>query len=76
MSTAFSRSMLSLDADRFKASLLGLFLAAVLLVAWFLLAQGERRVSVDLRHVKGVVAVLTHAADLAEVLASGGVYHA
>ena len=39
MSAAFSRSMLSLDADHFKASLLGLFLAAALLVAWFLLTH-------------------------------------
>ena len=41
------------------------------------LVQGERRVRVDLPHVKALVAALTDAAaDLAEVLASGGVYHA
>ena len=41
------------------------------------LAQGERRVRVDLPHVKTVVAALVDsAADLAEVLAAGNVYHA
>ena len=41
------------------------------------LAQGEDRVRVELANVKAVVAALTDAAaDLAEVLASGGVYHA
>jgi hypothetical protein len=41
------------------------------------LAQGERRVRVDLRHFKAVVAGLTDAAaNLAEVLASGRVHHA
>lgn len=41
------------------------------------LAQGERRVRVDLAHVKGVVAALVGgAADLAEVLTSSGVHHA
>ena len=41
------------------------------------LVQGENRVRVDLAHSKALVAALTDAAaDLAEVLASGGVYHA
>lgn len=41
------------------------------------LTQGENRASVELAHVKGLVAALVEgAADLAEVLASGGVYHA
>ena len=41
------------------------------------LVQGERRVRVDLLHVKPLVAALTDAAaDLVEVLDSGGVYHA
>jgi hypothetical protein len=41
------------------------------------LSQGERRVRVDLPHVKPVVAALVDAAaDLAEVLAAGEVYHA
>jgi hypothetical protein len=41
------------------------------------LVQGDRRVRVDLPHVKAVVAGLTDAAaDLAELLASGGRYHA
>jgi hypothetical protein len=41
------------------------------------LAQGDNRVRVELAHVKALVAALTDAAaDLAEVLASGGVYHA
>jgi WD40 repeat protein len=42
MSTAFHRSMRSLDTDRFHGSLLGLLSAAALLVAWlawFLLAR-------------------------------------
>ena len=42
-----------------------------------LLAQGERRVVVDLPHVKHVVEALTDtAADLAELLTAGDVYHA
>ena len=42
-----------------------------------ILAQGENRVRVDLAHIKPLVAALTDAAaDLAEVLAAGGVYHA
>ena len=41
------------------------------------LAQGGNRVRAELAHVKALVAALTDAAaDLAEVLASGGVYHA
>lgn len=41
------------------------------------LVQGERRVRVDLPHVKQVVAALADgAADLAEVLAAGDVFHA
>jgi hypothetical protein len=41
------------------------------------LAQGDTRISLQLADVKSVVAVLTDAeADLAEVLAAGGVYHA
>jgi hypothetical protein len=41
------------------------------------LAQGENRVMVDLVNAKALVAALTDAAaDLAEVLASGGVHHA
>jgi hypothetical protein len=41
------------------------------------LTQGENQVRVELLHVKPLVAALTDAAaDLAEVLASGGVYHA
>jgi hypothetical protein len=41
------------------------------------LAQGDNCVRVDLANVKTLVAALTDAAaDLAEVLASGGVYHA
>jgi hypothetical protein len=41
------------------------------------LVQGNRRVVVDLANVKAVVAGVTDAAaDLAEVLASGGRYHA
>jgi hypothetical protein len=41
------------------------------------LAQGENQVRVELPHAKSLVAALTDAAaDLAEVLASGGVYHA
>jgi hypothetical protein len=41
------------------------------------LAQGENRVRVELARVKGLVAALTDAAaDLAEVLPAGGVYHA
>ena len=41
------------------------------------LTQVERRVRVDLSHVKVVVAGLTDgSADLAELLASGGLYHA
>jgi hypothetical protein len=40
------------------------------------LAQGDNLVRVKLAHVKPLVAALTDAAaDLAEVLASGGVYH-
>jgi hypothetical protein len=41
------------------------------------LGQGENRVRVELSHVKALVAALVDgAADLAEVLSSGGVYHA
>ena len=41
-----------------------------------LLVQGKNRVRVDLSNVKGLVAALADAAaDLAEVLAAGGVYH-
>lgn len=41
------------------------------------LAQNENRVRVELAHVKVVVAaVVDAAADLAEVLATGGRYHA
>ncbi|MFC2023488.1 hypothetical protein ACFLT5_01985 [Chloroflexota bacterium] len=41
------------------------------------LAQGENRLSVELAQVKAVVAALVDgAADLAEVLATGGMYHA
>ena len=41
------------------------------------LVQGQRRVRVDLPHVKPLLAALTDAAaDLTEVLAGGGVYHA
>ena len=41
------------------------------------LTQGENRISVELAHVKGLVAALVAgAADLAEVLAAGGEYHA
>ena len=41
------------------------------------LAQDDNRVRVELSNVKPLVAALTDAAaDLAEVLASGGVYHA
>jgi hypothetical protein len=41
------------------------------------LARGNNRVRVELLHVKALAAALTDAAaDLAEVLASGGVYHA
>lgn len=41
------------------------------------LVQGETRIRVQLAHAKGLVAALTDAAaDLAEVLAAGGVYHA
>ncbi len=41
------------------------------------LAQGENRVRVDLAHVKALVAALVDAAaDLVEVLAVGGVFHA
>jgi hypothetical protein len=41
------------------------------------LVQGENRVRVELTQVKALVAALVDAAaDLAEVLASGGVYHA
>jgi hypothetical protein len=41
------------------------------------LTQGERRVVVDLPHVKAVMAGLTGAAaDLAELLAAGDGYHA
>jgi hypothetical protein len=41
------------------------------------LAQGENRARVKLPHVKVLVAALTDAAaDVTEVLASGGVYHA
>ena len=41
------------------------------------LVQGENRVRVKLAHIKILVAALTDAAaDLAEVLATGGVYHA
>jgi hypothetical protein len=40
------------------------------------LVQGENRVRVDLAHVKALVAALAEAAaDLAGVLAAGGVYH-
>ncbi len=40
------------------------------------LAQGDNRVRMELPNVETVVAVLVDAAaDLAEVLASGGVYH-
>jgi hypothetical protein len=41
------------------------------------LVQGEDRVRVELAHVKAVVAALADAAaDLAELLAAGGTYHA
>jgi hypothetical protein len=41
------------------------------------LMQGDNQMGVKLGRVKAVVAALTDAAvDLAEVLASGGVYHA
>ena len=41
------------------------------------LVQGDRRVRIDLPHAKAVVAALVDgAADLAALLASGGVYHA
>jgi hypothetical protein len=41
------------------------------------MAQGENRIRVELAHVKGLVAGLVDAAaDLAEVLAAGGSYHA
>jgi ribosomal protein L12E/L44/L45/RPP1/RPP2 len=41
------------------------------------LVQGDNRVRVELARVKALVAALTDAAaDLAELLASGGVYHA
>jgi hypothetical protein len=41
------------------------------------LAQGENRVRVELSNVKALLAALVDAAaDLAEVLASGGVCHA
>lgn len=40
------------------------------------LVQGENRIRVNLTYVKALVAALTDAAaDLAEVLAAGGVYH-
>lgn len=39
--------------------------------------QGDNRLNVELAHVKGLVAALVAgAADLAEVLAAGGEYHA
>ena len=41
------------------------------------LVQGKNHVQVELSRVKGLVAALTDAAaDLAELLAAGGVYHA
>jgi hypothetical protein len=41
------------------------------------LAQGENRVRVELAQVKSLMAALADAAaDLAELLAGGGVYHA
>jgi hypothetical protein len=41
------------------------------------MAQGENQIRVELAHVKGVVGELVDAAaDLAEVLAVGGEYHA
>ena len=41
------------------------------------LVQGEKRVRVELSRVKGLVAALTDAAaELAELLAAGGKYHA
>ncbi len=41
-----------------------------------ILVQGENQIRVDLSNVKRLVAALTDAADLVEVLAAGGVYHA
>jgi hypothetical protein len=42
-----------------------------------LLVQGEAAVRIPLAHAKALVAALADgAADLAEVLATGGVYHA
>lgn len=41
------------------------------------LTQGDNRVRLELFHIKALVAALTDAAaDLAEVLIAGGVYHA
>jgi hypothetical protein len=40
------------------------------------LARGNNRVRVELLYVKALAAALTDAVDRAEVLTSGGVYHA
>jgi hypothetical protein len=75
MSERFQRADEALDWSRCLADMAVSYPLALKPVS--VLAQVGNRARVELAHVKGLVAALVDAAaDLAEVLASGGMHHA